>query len=140
MLNLNQLMMRTICLMIVILTSSIVYGQGNKKIEVEEMVFTEVHETATPKMTLKEYYKHLATFISYPEKAKKKGIEGKVYVEFVIDKKGKVTNAKVVKGIGGGCDKIALNAVINAGDWTPGLVSNKPVKQKLILPITFSID
>ena len=76
--------------------------------------------------------------IQYPALARKAGIEGKVYVEFVVDEKGNVVDPKVIRGIGGGCDQAALNAVKQA-KFTPGMQHGKPVKVRYSVPIVFKL-
>lgn len=76
--------------------------------------------------------------IIYPEIAKKAGIEGKVYVQFIIDEKGNVTNPVVLKGIGGGCDEEALEAVKKA-KFKPGKQRGRPVKVQYSIPIIFRL-
>lgn len=76
--------------------------------------------------------------IVYPEIAKKAGIEGRVFVQFVIDEKGNVTNPIVLKGIGGGCDEAALEAVKKA-KFSPGKQRGRPVKVQYSIPIVFRL-
>lgn len=76
--------------------------------------------------------------IKYPEIAKKAGVEGTVFVQFVVDENGNVTNASVAKGIGAGCDEEALKAVKQA-KFKPGKQRGKAVKVKFSLPIRFRL-
>lgn len=76
--------------------------------------------------------------ITYPELARKAGIEGRVYVQFVVDEHGNVIDPKVVRGIGGGCDEEALRAVRNA-KFEPGLQRGRPVKVRCTLPVVFNL-
>lgn len=76
--------------------------------------------------------------IKYPEMARKAGIEGRVFVQFVVDERGNVNDPKVVRGIGGGCDKEALRAVESV-KFKPGLQRGKPVKVQFSLPVTFRL-
>ena len=85
-------------------------------------------------------YKYLAENIKYPEQAKAEKIQGRVAVTFVIEKDGSVTNAKVVRGIGGGCDEEALRVVNAMPKWTPGRMSDEPVRVNYVLPITFKLQ
>ncbi len=82
--------------------------------------------------------KALYSKISYPEIARKSGIEGKVYVIAFVNENGEVDNVKVLKGIGGGCDEAAVRAV-KATKFTPGKAKGKPVKVKVALPIVFKL-
>jgi len=77
--------------------------------------------------------------ISYPPLALKADIEGRVIVQFVIDKTGKVLDPKVIRGIGGGCDEVAVRAVLKT-KFQPGLQRGRPVSVRYTLPITFRIS
>ncbi|MBT1697058.1 TonB family protein [Fulvivirgaceae bacterium PWU4] len=75
----------------------------------------------------------------YPRDARRNGIEGTVYVTFVIDKEGKVADAEVLKGIDPECDQIARRAVTKLKPWIPGMVRNKPVFVRFNLPVKFRL-
>lgn len=77
--------------------------------------------------------------IKYPEIAKRAGIQGKVYVLAFIDENGDVANAKIIKGIGAGCDEAALDAVKQT-KFTPGRQRGKPVKVQVSIPIVFKLQ
>lgn len=102
--------------------------------EPEEQVFLVVEKMPEIRGGLAALMKH----ITYPEIARKAGLEGRVYIQFVIDEKGKVHNPIVVRGIGGGCDEAAIAAVQKI-TFTPGLQRGKPVKVKYSMPITFKL-
>src|SRR5690606_35965159 len=77
--------------------------------------------------------------IVYPEIARLAGIEGRVMVSFVIDEEGNVLNPVVVRGIGGGCDEAAVEAVRKA-KFTPGMQRGRPVRVQFTLPVTFKLN
>jgi TonB family protein len=77
--------------------------------------------------------------IVYPEIAKRAGIEGKVYVQAFIDEKGNVVSAKILKGIGAGCDEAALNA-IKKTKFIPGGHNGRTVKTQVSIPIVFKLQ
>jgi periplasmic protein TonB len=81
----------------------------------------------------------LQSKIVYPEIARLAGIEGRVMVQFIIDEQGRVNNPVVVRGIGGGCDEAAIEAVKNAR-FTPGMQRGRAVKVSYTLPITFRLN
>jgi protein TonB len=103
----------------------------------EPMVFPE--EFATPKEGMAAFYKDIGDRIKYPPQARRMGIEGLVFVEFVIGKDGRFTDVRAVKGIGGGCDEEAVRAIQSAPAWNPGKQRGKPVKQRYTLPVTFKL-
>lgn len=76
--------------------------------------------------------------IQYPELAVKANIEGRVYVQFIVNEKGEVENPVVLRGIGGGCDEEALR-VIEETKFTPGLQRGRPVRVRYALPIIFML-
>ena len=76
--------------------------------------------------------------IKYPEIAKKAGVEGRVFVQFVVDEQGNVVNPEVTRGIGAGCDEEAIRAVQQA-KFKPGKQRGKAVRVKMSLPITFRL-
>ena len=77
--------------------------------------------------------------IVYPEIAKRAGVEGKVYVLAFVDEQGTVANAKVIKGIGAGCDEAALNAVMQT-KFKPGKQRGVPVRVQVSIPIIFKLQ
>ena len=86
------------------------------------------------------FYDFIQENLKYPEMAKQKGVEGKVYVEFVITKHGKVEGVSVLKGIGSGCDKAATDLIKSMPEWMPGVQDNKAVNVKMVLPISFKLS
>jgi len=81
--------------------------------------------------------KYLQESIRYPKAAKDQGISGIVYVTFVVDKDGQVQNVRILRGIGGGCDKEALRVVKAMPKWTPGQQRGKLISVQYNLPIRF---
>ena len=84
-------------------------------------------------------YEWLGQNIKYPQVAKENGIEGKVYVRFIVDKTGQVTNVQLLRGIGGGCDEEAVRVVNMMPKWKPGNQRGKPVRVQFTIPIHFRL-
>ena len=78
--------------------------------------------------------------VKYPEEAKDKEIQGRVFVSFVIEKDGSVNEVKVLRGIGGGCDEEAVRVIKAMPKWTPGKQKGKPVRVNYQIPINFKLD
>jgi len=74
--------------------------------------------------------------VHYTDIARRIELQGTVYIQAKIDKNGNVVEASVLKGIGGGLDEEALNAVTST-KFTPGKQRGKPVKVKMVIPIKF---
>ncbi|WP_022822199.1 TonB family protein [Hymenobacter norwichensis] len=75
----------------------------------------------------------------YPALARQRKVEGKVQVEFIIQKDGSLTDAKVVKPLGSGLDQEALRLIKVAPKWTPATYQGQPMKQKMVLPVLFQL-
>ena len=86
------------------------------------------------------FYKQLGKNLRYPRQAKKMGIQGKVYIRFIVDTDGSLTNIEVLKGIGAGCDEEALRVITQAPKWKPGKQRGKPVKVRMTIPIVFKLN
>lgn len=98
----------------------------------EQIIFVAVEEMPYPIGGIQAIQEK----VHYTEFGRRAGIKGIVYVEVIIDKEGNAINAIVKKGIGGGLDEEALNAVLNT-KFVPGKQRGKPVKVKLVIPIKF---
>ena len=88
---------------------------------------------------INELMEYLSDRITYPDLARSSGIEGTVVIQFVINPKGQVTNVTLVRGIGGGCDEVAMKIVSNMPDWSPGQQQGRAVPVKMTLPIKFNL-
>lgn len=84
---------------------------------------------------------YLVTNIHYPDQAREKGITGKVFVRFTVDKKGKVINPEIVKSSNPVFDQEALRVVKQMSGWTPGKNDQgKAVSVEMTLPIVFALE
>ncbi len=85
--------------------------------------------------------RYVSSSISYPEIARSIGVEGTVYVSFVVSEFGKVEGAKVIRGIGYGCDEEVLKIVNKMPNWLkPGKNGGKPVKVRYNIPVKFKLN
>jgi periplasmic protein TonB len=108
--------------------------------EDSDQPFVVVEEPATPVGGIKAFYEFVAKKIKYPAQANRMGIDGTVYVEFIIERDGSITNVQAIKGIGGGCDQEAERILQSVPKWNPGKQRGQPVRQKMVLPIKFQIQ
>ena len=88
----------------------------------------------------KALYEYLGNNIKYPRMAKDNNIEGTVYIKFVVDEKGAISQAFVVRGIGAGCDDEALRVVKEMKPWTPGKQNGKPAAVWYTVPVKFTLN
>jgi len=82
---------------------------------------------------------YLASNIKYPQEAKENKIEGKVYLSFIVEPDGSISNVKVLKGIGYGCDKEAVRVLKQMPKWSPGKDKGEAVRVKFNIPIRFKL-
>ena len=86
-----------------------------------------------------ELQKYLAANTKYPNIARENGIQGKVYVSFVVNSKGKVTKVKIARGVDPALDKEALRVVKSLPNFSPGKQRGKPVRVNYTVPINFKL-
>jgi TonB family protein len=84
-------------------------------------------------------FRHLSTSIRFPEEAKRKAISGTVYVRFIVERNGELSNFKVMRGVGGGCEEEAIRVLKASPKWTPGMQKGKPVRVQYHLPVKFAL-
>ena len=89
-------------------------------------------------------YDAMMTFIRqnmrYPETARQQGIEGTVYISFIVGTDGSVTDAKPIRGISPECDEEARRVVESFPNWTPGKQSGEPVRVRFVLPLKYKLN
>ncbi|MCE2732976.1 MAG: energy transducer TonB [Chryseotalea sp.] len=121
----------------------ITIAEPSKEIEIDkeesEEVFMVVEETAAPVNGMDAFYKFASENLKYPGQARRMNVEGKVFVEFVVAKDGTLTNIKIVKGIGAGCDEEAVRILELSPKWKAAKQRGRPVKQRIVLPIFFKL-
>lgn len=95
-------------------------------------------EPASPTGGMTAFYEAIEREVKYPEEAVRNGVMGRVFIEFVVEKDGSLSNHRVAKGIGAGCDEEALRALktINI-PWNPARNKGVAVRSKLVVPINF---
>lgn len=103
-----------------------------------DSIFFIVEKKPEPINGFSDFYKILSKNLKYPRQARQSGVEGKVFIEFIINKSGEPTDLKVIKSIGAGCDEEAVR-VLSLTKWEPGKQRGKPVRVKMTLPIYFKL-
>lgn len=122
-----------------IIEDSVATGLGNVDELERDTQFYRVDKEAQFKGGLEALARYLQLTVKYPSEARRRGIEGTVFVAFMVDERGAVGNWKVVKGLSADCDAAALNAVASMDDWIPAEYKGAPVKSRYVLPIIFKL-
>lgn len=105
----------------------------------EGKIFTVVEEMPSFPGGEEKLFDYLRKNIKFPPVARENGIQGRVFVTFVVDKDGRVKDARILRGIGGGCDEEALRVISNMPDWKPGKQNGRSVSVQYNLPVNFTL-
>jgi protein TonB len=82
----------------------------------------------------------LAHFMRYPTKAREGNVQGRVIITFVVERDGTLTNFKITRGIGSGCDEEALRVMKLSPKWRPGMQNGKAVRVRYSVPLSFTLS
>jgi len=106
----------------------------------EDDVFMIVEQNPEYSGGEEECQKFIENNLVYPKEAKEKEIEGTVYVGFVVEKDGTLSDIRILRGIGGGCDEEAMRVVKMMPKWKPGKQRGTEVRVSYNMPVRFSLD
>jgi TonB family protein len=103
-------------------------------------VLTVVEEPASPVGGMEAFYNYISTNLLYPAEARQKNISGRVFIQFIVNRDGTLSDFEVLQGIGGGCDEEALEVLAAAPvAWHPAKQSGQFVRQRMSVPIMFQL-
>lgn len=109
-------------------------------VAVEETIYLTPEVAASYKGGMEAMAKFVTKNLRYPPVARRMGIEGTVYIGFIVGKSGEILDATVIKGIHPACDSEALRVVNLMKDWSAGMQGGVPVKARMVLPIKFRLS
>ncbi|OEK04144.1 energy transducer TonB [Roseivirga misakiensis] len=104
-----------------------------------DQVFLMTEESPEFPGGMSNYNKFLRENLKYPEEAKNLGIEGNVYISFIVQETGELSDFEVVRSVGGGCDEEALRVLMDSPNWTPGKQGGKTVKTRMQIRTVFRL-
>jgi TonB family protein len=84
-------------------------------------------------------YKYIAERIKYPQTAQREKAQGKVFMQFVVQKNGNIGEIRVLKGVGSGFDEEAVRVISQMPTWVPGKQNGRPVNVLFTTPISFRL-
>ncbi|PWK80398.1 protein TonB [Mucilaginibacter oryzae] len=102
-------------------------------------IFTSVEQVPEFAGGLEKFGQYLGKNIRYPAVARENNVQGRVICTFVVEKDGSLTDIKVVRGIGSGCDEEAVRVLKNSPKWKPGIQNGRPVRVQYSVPISFTL-
>ncbi len=117
----------------------VIFEEPEEEEDVEQ-IFEIVESPATFPGGVQAFYQYVQKNMKYPAQARRMGVEGRVFVRFVVGKDGSITDVEVMRGIGAGCDEEAVRVLKNSPKWNPPKQRGRPVKQRMVLPITFKLN
>jgi len=103
-------------------------------------IFTSVENPAGFPGGIEAFYRYLSENISYPLEARQKNIQGKVFVTFIVERDGSLTDIKVLRGIGSGADEEAIRILKASPKWIPGIQNGQIIRQQFTVPISFILS
>ncbi len=103
-------------------------------------IFADSEVQPSPEGGMSAFYEYIRRNLRYPALPRQQGVEGKVFVQFVVETDGSLTNVEVIRGIGSGYDEEAVRVVRQSVPWNPGTQNGKLVKVRMVLPITFKLN
>ncbi len=106
---------------------------------VEQEIFQIVEEMPSYPGGERALLEYVAKNIKYPQIARETGIQGRVFVGFVVEPDGSVSNVKILRGIGGGCDEEAMRVIKSLPKWKPGKQRGKAVRVSYQIPVVFKL-
>lgn len=106
----------------------------------EDVPFVRVENMPEFKGGLKAMYAFINSIIEYPRLAKEIGISGRVFLSFVVERDGSITDVQITRGIGGGCDEEAVRVIKAMPNWNPGKQRENPVRVQYQMAIKFSLQ
>ncbi|MBQ5891053.1 MAG: energy transducer TonB [Bacteroidales bacterium] len=132
-------MKRFLLLLSAIFLTNIAFCQNEVKVSDDDAIFFVVEVQPEFPGGMDSMYAYIVKNLKYPEAAKEKGIEGRVFVSFIIEKDGSISNILIKRAIGGGCEEAAVEMIKNMPKWKPGKQRGKPVRFQFVLPIKFEL-
>jgi len=87
-----------------------------------------------------KFYGYLGKAIKYPPMAQENNVQGKVFLSFVVEKDGKLTDITVTRGLGSGTDEEAIRVLKASPRWNPGIQNGKPVRVKYNINVNFTLN
>lgn len=106
----------------------------------DELIFESVEENPQYPGGVKELYAFISNNLKYPLEAVKNNISGKVFAKFIVRTDGSISDIKILKGIGYGCDEETVRVISQLPHWKPGKQNGEPVNVMFTMPINFVMD
>ena len=114
--------------------------QQKKEVEEQELGFVIVEEMPEYTTGVEDMLVFIKQHLEYPQQAVDSGIEGRVFVQFIVETDGSLTGFEVLRGIGSGCDEAAVEVLKKMPNWKPARQRGKAVRVKYMFPVIFKLE
>ncbi len=94
---------------------------------------------AQPNIGMRKFYQKWSNYAKYTKEARKSKIEGRVFVKFIVNKDGSLSNFEITKSLGYGLDEITIEAIKKCGKWKPKEIDGLAISEIMIMPFTFKL-
>ncbi|MBG6235163.1 TonB family protein [Pedobacter sp. CAN_A7] len=116
------------------------YSSGIRFSQDTVFAFTSIDQQPTFQGGMDKFYEYLSKSVKYPKEAVAKNVQGKVFLSFIVEKNGELTNINVDRKLGAGTDEEAVRVLEASPRWIPGKIAGKPVRVKYNIPISFALS
>lgn len=120
-------------------TEATAADQSKVQTDTTVIEFTQVHVMPKFKGGMSRFYQKLNSNLEYPKEAKAAGIKGRVFLTFIVEKDGSISNVKVMRKLGHGCDEAAVDALKKLVFEGPAYYDKSPVRMLMNIPVGFGI-
>ena len=124
---------------LLVLLLALTSGNSWAQKRAQEEIFLTVDSPPMPQGRLRGYYRYISNNLKYPAEAAKKKIEGRVFLQFVVEKDGSLTDIKLLTNLGYGCDEEAMRLIKNMPKWTPGRQNGVKKRTRRSITVNFKI-
>lgn len=117
-------------------------GNGIEVPEVDNKVYDAIGVDQFPEFEggMSAWAKFIQRNMRYPSMAQENGTQGKVFISFVVEVDGSITDVKLLKGIGNGCDEEAMRVIKKSPRWKPGQQNDRKVRVRYNMPLSFQLS
>lgn len=134
-------MIKNLFLLLAIIYCSNVYAYSVcVLVDNDTTVYTKVEQPPDFPGGMKKMYKFIKNNIQYPVQAFENKVKGNIFIAFIIEKNGSLSNIHIVQGIGYGCDEEAVRVIKLMPSWLPGKEKGEPKRVRMTLPIEFPLN
>lgn len=125
----------SVLLCAVVIAGALAFTAGHSG---ETRIYSAVSDRPVPPGGMRFFMQYIHQNLRYPPEARERGISGTVYLQFIVEADGTLSELQVVRGLGAGCDEEAMRLLKSSPQWTPGKHRGREVRVRMGFPVSFS--